>query len=232
MPLEKIPASLLMGLAISISVTKAPMPMAPPKNERRVEDGVPAGIKWSIRIQKAGYWAHAFVELCIVAGGILGSKGVVALLLPNGKDPDCIKLTPTTAFATILVVLGGSLRYWSIREMGTHFTYGITLLKDHKLVTTGPYSMVRHPAYTGLILMTIGKMIWYTSSGSWLRESMVYQMRVSWLFIAPVMFCILANFLIALGRTPVEEAILKKEFGKEWVEWGKRVPYRLFPGIF
>lgn len=83
MALEKIPAALLIGLAINISVTKAPIPPTP-KNERRMEDGVPTGIKWSIWIQKAsdlaapqshemtsieaGYLAHTITKLCIVVG--------------------------------------------------------------------------------------------------------------------------------------------------------------------
>ena len=84
----------------------------------------------------------------------------MALLLPNGKHPDCIRLTPTTTLATILVVSGAVIRYWCrFREMGRHFTFHITLLENHKLVTTGPYSIVRHPSYAGTILMAVGQVL-------------------------------------------------------------------------
>ena len=159
------------------------------------------------------------------------SKGVVALLLPNGKHADCIKLTPTTTFATTLIVLGTAIRYWCYREMGRHFTFHVTLLQNHKLVTTGPYNIVRHPSYTGCVLTCVGNMLWYTAQGSWLRESMIYQMKLSWLIIAPVLLSHPLNLAILLTRIPVEDAIMKKEFGKHWDEWANAVPYRLFPGV-
>ena len=156
----------------------------------------------------------------------------MVLLLPNGQHPDCIRLTPTTTLATILVVLGAAIRYWCFREMGRYFTFDVTILKNHKLITTGPYGIVRHPSYTGGVFMAIGKMIWYTARGSWLRESMIYQMKFSWLLIAPVMLSILQSFVNIPRRIPVEDEMLKRAFGKEWNGWVKVVPYRLFPGVY
>ena len=178
---------------------------------------------------------YAVIEFCIIVAGTMKStswsKGVVALLLPNGKHPDCIELTPTTAFATSLIVLGAAIRIWCFREMGRHFTFHVTLLENHKLVTTGPYNIVRHPSYTGNIFLLVGNVIWYTARGSWLRESMVYRMKLSWLFIAPVMLGILLSFFAIPRRMSAEDTMLKREFGKNWDDWEKAVPYRLFPGI-
>ena len=79
--------------------------------------------------------------------------------------------------------------------------------------------------------MIVGKVIWYTARGSWLRESMVYQMKLSWLLIAPVILAMIFTGIAIRGRMPVEDAILKQEFGKVWDEWAKKVPYRLIPGV-
>jgi len=179
----------------------------------------------------------AIIELCVILAGIMNSesnpsKRVMALLLPYGQDPDCIRLTPTVTFATILLTLGAAIRYWCFCEMGKHFTFHVTILKDHKLVTTGPYSIVRHPSYTGGIFLCIGQLIWYTARGSWLRESMIYQTKLSWLFIVPVMLSILLPLSYVPRRILVEDAMLKSGFGKEWDEWEKAVPYRLFPGVY
>jgi len=38
--------------------------------------------------------------------------------------------------------------------------------------------------------------------------------------------------LSSIKRTIVEDAMLKKEFGKEWDEWAGRVKYRMIPGVF
>jgi protein-S-isoprenylcysteine O-methyltransferase Ste14 len=132
----------------------------------------------------------------------------------------------------ILVVLGAAIRYWCFHELGRYFTFHITLLKNHKLVTTGPYSIVRHPSYTGGLLIAIGQLIWFTARGSWLRESMIYEVKLSWLLIAPGMLSILQCFVNVPRRMPVEDEILKKEFGRQWDEWARAVPYRLFPGVY
>jgi len=249
MPLQKIPALLLIGLGIHVTMT-APTPPTP-KNERRRDDLVDINsVTWVMKASnllavtlnlptflKVGYWIFAIIELCVILAGTTKFesnlfKRVMALLLPNGQHPDCIRLTPTTTFATILVVLGAAIRYWCFREMGKHFTFHITLLKDHKLVTTGPYSIVRHPSYTGAIFLCIGQLIWYTARGSWLRESLIYQMKLSWLFIAPVMLSILLPLSYVPRRILVEDAMLKRGFGKAWDEWAKAVPYRSFPGVY
>lgn len=57
-------------------------------------------------------------------------------------------------------------------------------------------------------------------------------MKLSWLLIVPVMLSILQSFVNIPRRMPVEDEILRSEFGKEWDEWAKAVPYRLFPWIY
>ena len=176
----------------------------------------------------------AIIELCIIVAGTAKSestwsKRVMAFLLPNGKHPDCIRLTLTTTFAMILVVLGSAIRYWCFRKMGRHFTFHVTLLKDHKLITTGPYNIVRHPSYTGAIFLGVGQVIWYTARGSWVRESMI---KLSWFLIGPIILSTFMAFAYIPRRIVVEDATLKREFGKAWDDWAKTVPYRLFPGVY
>ena len=49
----------------------------------------------------------------------------------------------------VSMVIGAVIRVQCFREMGKHFTFSVTLLKDHKLFTSDPYSYIRHPSYTG-----------------------------------------------------------------------------------
>jgi len=51
--------------------------------------------------------------------------------------------------------LGFSLFIWSVLERGQYsVSWGMT--EDHRLITTGPYTLVRHPSYLGYFLMFTG----------------------------------------------------------------------------
>ena len=130
------------------------------------------------------------------------------------------------------MVMGAAIRVQCFREMGKHFTFSVTLLKDHKLITSGPYSYVRHPSYTGGLLNATGLVIWYTAQGSWLREREVHKMTSAWLILAPVLAAISLLILTMFRRIPAEDEILRKTFGKEWDEWAENVPSRIIPGIY
>ena len=128
--------------------------------------------------------------------------------------------------------MGAAIRVQCYREMGKQFTSSVTLLKDHKLITSGPYSYVRHPSYTGTLLNLIAIVIWYTAEGSWLREREVHKMPLGWIILAPVIMTIPLLYLLMFRRIPAEDEILGKAFGKEWDEWARKVPNRIIPGIY
>ncbi|KAK0528483.1 hypothetical protein OC834_000475 [Tilletia horrida] len=52
--------------------------------------------------------------------------------------------------------LGGALRFWCYRTLRHFFTFTLAVLDDHRIVSTGPYAIVRHPSYTGLFMVTSG----------------------------------------------------------------------------
>src|SRR3546814_1807757 len=51
---------------------------------------------------------------------------------------------------------GMGLRWWSIRVLARHFTVDVTIHPDHALVRRGPYRLLRHPSYTGLLVTFLG----------------------------------------------------------------------------
>jgi protein-S-isoprenylcysteine O-methyltransferase Ste14 len=55
-----------------------------------------------------------------------------------------------------LMVAGVGLRVWSIAVLGRWFQYQITIQPGQHVVTSGPYRYVRHPSYTGLVLVLAG----------------------------------------------------------------------------
>ena len=61
------------------------------------------------------------------------------------------------ALVGLLIFLPGLvLRWWAIIRLGRFFTVDVTIAKDHALVESGPYRLVRHPSYTGVLLAFIG----------------------------------------------------------------------------
>jgi protein-S-isoprenylcysteine O-methyltransferase Ste14 len=112
--------------------------------------------------------------------------------------------------------------------LGRLFTFELSIRKDHKLITTGPYSIVRHPSYTGAILSVAGIAICHTGEGSWVKEctsnGQLLQV-LAWIWV-------LSGVLVILMRMRKEDDMLKKEFGKDWDAWRKAVPCKIFPGVY
>ena len=51
---------------------------------------------------------------------------------------------------------GIGLRLWSFRTLGRYFTFTVQTSADQPVITAGPYRVVRHPSYTGVLLAGIG----------------------------------------------------------------------------
>lgn len=126
--------------------------------------------------------------------------------------------------------------------MGKHFTYELSVKKDHRLITDYPYSVVRHPGYTGSMVAAAGmNLTLFGAEGTFIRDILGARLGLSALADHPkiavaVMVGIgTAQALIVtalMARVPKEDEMMRKEFGKEWDDWAKRVPYKLIPGIY
>ena len=92
----------------------------------------------------------------------------------------------------------GILLYrWAVLTLGAFFRTQVTLLNGQRLVTRGPYRLLRHPAYTGGILVYFGIGL---AIGNWLSA------------IAMPLALIIAYS----WRIPIEEAALRERFGAEF----------------
>ena len=131
------------------------------------------------------------------------------------------------------MVLGTWIRLMTYRHMGRFFRFEASIQKDHELIVSGPYSVVRHPAYTGFILVSVGWFPWQLSKGSWIVESRLWN-SMSGKLLVVIYFSILNILMSILGlvRMKKEDAALRNQFGEKWDNWAKRVPYSIFPGIY
>jgi protein-S-isoprenylcysteine O-methyltransferase Ste14 len=62
------------------------------------------------------------------------------------------------------LALGLAFAIWARAYIGRNWSAAVTLKEEHELVRTGPYSLVRHPIYTGLLLGLLGSAI---AHGEW-----------------------------------------------------------------
>jgi len=134
------------------------------------------------------------------------------------------------ALGALTTLLGTGLRLWTFRELGNLFTFELSIKNEHKLVKTGPYSVVRHPSYVAVVLLTFGVTLAGSAPGSWWIESKIVSTAVG-KAMATLWMALLVNTLLLLTRAPKEDEMLQKVFGKEWVEYAKRVPYWYIPGL-
>jgi protein-S-isoprenylcysteine O-methyltransferase Ste14 len=68
---------------------------------------------------------------------------------------------PGDGWAALLVGLpmmwiGVAIRLWAVIALGRFFRLTVVLQPDHRVVTEGPYRFVRHPSYTGMLLVLVG----------------------------------------------------------------------------
>jgi protein-S-isoprenylcysteine O-methyltransferase len=139
-----------------------------------------------------------------VAAGIYVARHWPAAALPHARS---------FAFAgMVLFVAGLLLRWWAIVTLGRFFTVDVTIEKDHELVERGPFRMVRHPSYTGVLLAFTGVAL---SLGNW-----------------PALLVILLPISAAfIHRMNVEENALSGALGPQYIDYMRRTK-RLMPFIY
>ena len=118
------------------------------------------------------------------------------------------------------------------RHLGRFFRFEASIQKDHELIVSGPYSVVRHPSYAGVCLLLVGSFLWQLSKGSWIMESGLWDTMLGRLLVVIYSSAIIFFVFSGLARMPKEDIALRNQFGKKWDDWAKRVPYSIFPGIY
>ncbi len=61
--------------------------------------------------------------------------------------------------ALTICILGVVIAIWARLTLGRNWSLSVQLKKDHQLIASGPYSQIRHPIYTGILLMFVGNVL-------------------------------------------------------------------------
>ena len=105
-----------------------------------------------------------------------------------------------------------ALRWYAIFYLGRLFTVNVAIAADHTLIDSGPYRTIRHPSYTGALLVFLGLGI---SFGNWLSLIIV----------------VVPTSLAFMQRIAIEEAALARALGDSYLRYMARTK-RLIPGVY
>lgn len=177
----------------------------------------------------------AVAESMVILGSLHDTRESPDIILTvlNALGPvEASRLTVPFILGASFVISGGIIRAQCYRTLGPFFTFVQCIRKDHKLVTTGPYAVVRHPGYGSLLMCLVGSCIMHGSPGSWLRVSGM--LGVPWVRGATVVGGLITATAIPtlFRRAAGEDQFLSERFGEEWENWARRVKCKLVPFIY
>jgi len=147
---------------------------------------------------------------------IVGRLGPLALLVVAGLDyrfgwtgfiPDIYAV-----LGLAFVIAGYAFDLWAMQV--NKFFSGVVRIQEergHHVVSTGPYRLVRHPGYLGIVVFML---------------AMPFALKSYWALIPAV-----ATVVVTVVRTALEDDTLKREL-KGYTEYSQRVRYRLLPGVW
>ena len=104
---------------------------------------------------------------------LIGVAFAVALILPpilNRLRLGVVAGVGVRWLGLIIMVLGLGLRVWSMRVLGEYYSRTLRVGDAQEIVTRGPYRIVRHPGYTGTLLLWIGSGL---ALGNWIAAAAI-----------------------------------------------------------
>src|SRR5256885_7606843 len=112
----------------------------------------------------------------------------------------------------LALLLGGIIIRWSaVLTLGKYFTGTVLIKHDHRLIRSGLYKHLRHPAYTGALVAHLGLGL---SFSNWFSLALSF-----------------VPYLVAAGyRIHVEEQALSEAFGEEYLDYSRNTK-RLIPKL-
>jgi protein-S-isoprenylcysteine O-methyltransferase Ste14 len=108
--------------------------------------------------------------------------------------------------------IGLVVRIWAVLTLGRSFSTFIQVDQDQAVVTRGPYRWVRHPSYSGVLLICLG---FGLGTGNWLS----------------LLICALVPTAGLLPRIAVEESELARRLGEPYRRY-QHTTRRLVPGLW
>jgi protein-S-isoprenylcysteine O-methyltransferase Ste14 len=112
----------------------------------------------------------------------------------------------------ILILVALALLIWARSHIRGLYSGHVEVQAGHRLVVSGPYRLIRHPGYSGFLLLALGIALGYSS----------------WIGLLAIPLLLLPGLAY---RMSVEEKLLLEQFGEEYLAY-KKITRKLVPGIW
>jgi protein-S-isoprenylcysteine O-methyltransferase Ste14 len=149
----------------------------------------------------------------VVVAVTIGLGILLCWQLPHVVPATTIRSASVFVFWSGIVLLyaGLAFRLYAIIVLGRYFTPSVAVQASQPVVEDGPYKLIRHPSYTGLLIMFLGFGLCSTN----------------WLGLLALMGCALIGLSY---RIHVEERVLQEHLGQRYQEYMRRTK-RLIPFV-
>ncbi|KIP06792.1 hypothetical protein PHLGIDRAFT_46078, partial [Phlebiopsis gigantea 11061_1 CR5-6] len=184
---------------------------------------------------KLTYCAYAACESIAILAACYNtplSESTLAFLTRDPSTARNVRMTGVWLLGCGFMYAGSIIRLLCYRAMGEHFTWELTVRKGHRLVTGGPYAVVRHPSYVGSAVKYAGLVLAHFGPGSWYAECVGWSTPLSKVFVAASVGWSAMASIMLVARIGREDEVLRKEFGSEWEAYARRTSYRLVPFVY
>jgi protein-S-isoprenylcysteine O-methyltransferase Ste14 len=139
------------------------------------------------------YGLPVLLAFYLIFGDNIRIRLLAAPILPRSPFVDAVAVT--------LAALGIAFAIWARFYTGQNWSSAVSIKVGHQLIRTGPYTWVRHPIYSGLLLAMIGTAIARRGPRGFLAFALM------WL-----------AFVI---KSRMEEGFMRKTFGEEYDEYSR-----------
>lgn len=157
-------------------------------------------------VERQGFVGYRLISIVIVVGFFAAERAThVATHSQLWHTPLALGIA-----ASLIVLAGAAFTVWARVVLGRNWSAEVTFKEDHELIESGPYSLARHPIYTGLITMALGTAVAYGRA------------------LGFVLFLALCGGLWWKARQ--EEQIMSRHFPEAYAEYRTRV-HAIVPGV-
>jgi protein-S-isoprenylcysteine O-methyltransferase Ste14 len=168
------------------------------------------GLRVRERLQGRGGAARDRATRALIAVALGIAVAVAAVTASRGTGPRIAG--PYRAAGLVVMWLGLAIRVWAIATLGRAFRTTVEVDPGQAVISSGPYRWVRHPSYSGLLLIVTGCGL---AAGNWLALAV----------------CAVLPLPALLRRIQVEEAELTAVLGDRYRTYQEQTK-RLIPRVW